>query len=45
MDFKSIDGTRLVSRAAFPPRAKATLVSNLRSQVNKAFGTMSQCFL
>ena len=29
MDFKSIDGTRLVSPVPFPPRAKATLVSNL----------------
>jgi 5-methylcytosine-specific restriction endonuclease McrA len=29
MDFKSIDGTRLVSHVPFSPRAKATLVSNL----------------
>ena len=29
MDFKSLDGTRLVSRVPFSPRAKATLVSQL----------------
>ena len=29
MDFKSLEGTRLVSRVSFPPRDKATLVSKL----------------
>jgi hypothetical protein len=29
MDFKSLDGTRLVSRVSFHPGAKATLVSKL----------------